>query len=929
MNVEDYFVDNIVFNLLLDKNNLGRDEMREDKIPNSRRAMLLVCAGPLALSWSMGAIAQDQVAEPVAEEVAAGDDAAIVVTGSRLRGAAPVGSTVTALTQDDIADSGAVTTDRLIKQIPQVFDLGVSENSRGQSGGNGNIAYGNSVNLRGIGPYATLILVDGHRAVNNSRAFDPSVIPTLGLERVEVIADGASAIYGSDAVAGVVNLIPRRSLDGGEATARYGISDDGIFNEYQLGLALGKVWDGGQAMVAFEHVNRSNLNGSDRNFFVSDQRAFGGNDYRTTRCAPGTITAGGVNYAIPAGGVTQATAGSLVAGTANRCDDLQGQDLFPEQRYNSVNATFTQDITDWLTFFADGFYSKRKFLRYQPYANASMTVPQTNAFFVRPAGFTGASYTLAYNFINDLPRNANPGSAENWQITPGLRVKLPGDWQLEGLVTYGKGNDQSNTERGLNNGALNAALASSNPATALDPYGLGRTSAATLAGISNFAFYAPTLNKFIGYEARVNGALFSLPAGEVKIAAGYEGQEITTDLGSYRGVAGGAIVYRHFTRRVDSAYAEILVPLFGANNATPGFEKLELNAAIRYDNYDDVGSTTNPKFGLNWSPLPGLMLRGSYGTSFRAPLITQIYGNSNALFNQSYQNPLGGAPIAGTAYSGPNFDLKPEEATTWSIGADWDITNSLRFGVTYFNVEYINQVDTYLADLAILTRESQFAGTGIILRGNEARDRVLALLASGVPIGAGTFPGGNPNNVVVFVDGRNNNLGQSNTEGLDFTANYRIETENAGRFSLNASATYLTRFDAAISPAGTPIDRKNTIFFPLKFKARASLTWELDEFRTQLTATHVNGYTNNAVTPNEKVSAYTPIDLSLTWSPAESGAGGFFDGGFTFGIEVRNMFDIDPPYVNLAPSGNGSGGYDASASNPIGRLFAASIRKKF
>lgn len=133
----------------------------------------------------------------------------IVVTGSRVRGEAPVGSTVTTLGAADIAGSGRVTIDRAIKELPQVFDLGVSENSRGQSGGAGNIVYGNSVNLRGIGPNATLILVDGHRVTNNSRSVDPSVLPTLGVERVEIVADGASAIYGSDAVAGVVNLIPR------------------------------------------------------------------------------------------------------------------------------------------------------------------------------------------------------------------------------------------------------------------------------------------------------------------------------------------------------------------------------------------------------------------------------------------------------------------------------------------------------------------------------------------------------------------------------------------------------------------------------------------------------------------------------------------------------------------------------------------------
>src|SRR5690606_34484333 len=104
---------------------------------------------------------------------------------------------------------------------------------------------------------------------------------SLGLERIEIVADGASAVYGSDAVAGVVNLIPRRTLDGVETSVRYGVASD--FDERQIGLAAGKVWDRGQVMVAFEHAYRSNLNGEDRDFFTSDQARFGGQDYRSTR----------------------------------------------------------------------------------------------------------------------------------------------------------------------------------------------------------------------------------------------------------------------------------------------------------------------------------------------------------------------------------------------------------------------------------------------------------------------------------------------------------------------------------------------------------------------------------------------------------------------------------------------------------------------
>lgn len=847
-------------------------------------------------------------------------DRDIIVTGSRVRGAAPVGSTVIALGREDVIASGAVTTDRLIKQIPQVFDLGVSENSRGQSGGNGNITYGNSVNLRGIGPYATLILIDGHRAVNNSRALDPSVIPTLGLERVEVVADGASAIYGSDAVAGVVNLIPRRSLDGVEASARYGFGDD--FHEWQVGVAVGHKWSQGQIMLAFEHVQRSNLSGDDRSFFTSDQRAFGGNDYRVNRCAPGTIIAGGTTYAIPAGGLTQANAGSLVAGTANLCNDLIGQDLFPKQAYDSANMTVTQELGDRVTLFADGFFSRRTFFRNPASQSATLTVPQTNAFFVRPAGFTGTSYTIAYNFINDLPINGNPGSAENWQISPGVRVKLFGDWEAEGIYSYGQGEDQSYTYRGLTTANLNAALASSNPATAFDPYGLGRTTEATKQLISNSIFFAPTLNRFTGYEARLNGTLFALPGGDVKLAAGYEGQEILTILGSARGVVGTPIAYRYFTRRVDSGYAEVLLPIFGAENAIPGFRKLVLNAAVRYDKYSDVGKTTNPKFGVNWTPFDGLTLRGSYGTSFRAPLISQIYGNSNNLFVQTYQNP-GGSPIVGVALSGQNLGLRPEEATTWSVGGDLDIGSRLRFSLTYFNVEYTNQVEAYLSDLAILSREQSFAGLGIITRGAEAATRVQQLIASGIGV-----VGALPTNVTLFVDGRNNNLGKSLTEGIDFVANYTLPTENFGRFQVNLSGTYLTRYEVAITENAALIDRRNTIFFPLKFKARGAIAWDLDPVRLQVQATHVGGYTNNAVTVPQQVKSYTPVDLSIAWDLGGSTKRGFL-GGLTLGAEVRNLFDLQPPFVNLAPSGNGSGGYDATAANPIGRQFAVSLRAKF
>lgn len=895
-------------------------------LDRSARAILNMGCSVLALALPIAVQAQDMPQE-AAEEAPA--DSAIIVTGSRVRGTAPVGATVTALGRKEIETSTAVTVDRMIREVPQVFDLGVSENSRGQSGGSGNITYGNSVNLRGIGPYATLILVDGHRVTNNSRSIDPSTIPSLGVERIEIIADGASAIYGSDAVAGVVNIIPRRSLDGGEVFARAGISSRGDFHETTLGAALGKVFDRGQIMVAYEHVERSNLSGDDRNFFTSDQRAFGGADYRIARCSPGNINANGTTYAIPDRGVTQATALQLNAGTLNTCDELTNQDLIPRQKYDSVNSTGRFALTDWLDVFYDGFYSKRSFYRTSAFSNARLTVPQTNAFFVRPAGFTGTSYTLDYNFENDLPTNDSEGFARSWQITPGIKVKLPANWEAEALFGYGKTNDFSGSYFGVNNAALNAALASSNPATAFDPYNLGRTSQAVLGTIANQIFLAPTNGRLRTYEGRINGTLLALPGGEVKLAAGYERQDFKVALGSARGAPTNPIVFRNFGRKVDSFYAEVFVPVFGPENAMGGFQRLEFNAAVRHDKYSDVGGTTNPKFGVNWTPVDGVKLRGSYGTSFRAPTIPEIYGNSNNIFGQSYQNPAGGAPLQGYALSGPNLDLKPETATSWSVGIDIDPTPSLHFGLTYWDVNYKNQVLANLSNLAILGTESQYAGTGIVLRGTAAATRVQELLAQGVTLAGGSFPGGSAANVTLFVDGRSQNLGVSITRGIDFVGSWRTDLGAEDALSFNLSGTYLTKYDVALTPSAPLIDRRNFIFNPLKFRARASVTWDHGPMSARVMATHVGSYFNNLTKDGQNVGSYTPVELGLTYRIGDRQGTGFFDKGMTLGLEVRNVFDVDPPYVNLAPSGNGSGGYDASASDPIGRFFAVSVRKSF
>ena len=909
-------------------------------VPGSmvRRGLGSVSLAAMLAGLASPALAQ--VATPQDEnEIADTVDSTIVVTGSRIAGVAPVGATVTTLGRDEIEATGQVTLDRMIQEVPQVFDLGFSENSRGQSGGNGNATWSNSINLRGLGPFSTLIITDGHRMTTNGRAINPSVLPTLGVERVEVIADGASAIYGSDAVAGVVNLIPRRNLDGVEVFGRVAATGNNDFNEWSAGAALGKVFSRGQVMVAYEHAYRSNLNGDDRDFYTSDQRPFGGPDYRTNACAPGTLIYDGQTYALPAQ-LTPGNAGSLTAGTQNRCDLLTGMDLFPEQRYDSVNGTATLELSDRIELIFDGYWSKRNFVRKPGTITGTFTVPESNAFFVAPDFYVPGSggYQIAYNYVNDQPANDYGGYQTNWQVTPGIRAFITDDWKFEGRFGYGKAEDRADSGFNLDSrgptSALALALASSNPATAFDPYGLGRTTSGTIDSLFSTDSTFPTNADLSTWQAGVDGPLFTLPGGEVKIALGYEGQDFTQIINS------DLADERIYNRKVHSGYAEVNLPIFGPDNAIPGFQDLTVTAAVRYDDYSDVGGTTNPKFGVNWEPVYGLTLRGSYGTSFRAPTFPEIFGNSSRLYIQNYNSPTGDGVVSGyTLGSGPNPDLQPETATTWTVGADFEPLDGLKVSLTYFDIAYKDTIAGLLSNLAVLTYADEYAGTDTILFGQAAYDRIIDVLANGIidtvaPPELFPFPGtssacsdGVDIPSCIFVDGRSLNLGRTKMNGIDFNIGYRMDLGPDDMLSLQANGTYITGYDVAFTPGGEFTDLKNNIFQPLTFKARASAAWEHGPVVTRLVATHIGGYTNNIVTPAESVDSYTPIDLSVTWQVGES-----FDAGLdrlALTAEIRNLLDTDPPYVNAAPGPNGGGGYDPSVTNPIGRLFALSLRAGF
>ena len=655
--------------------------------------------------------------------------------------------------------------------------------------------------------------------------------------------------------------------------------------------------------MSFEHSGHDALNGKDRDFYAADLTSRGGGDYRGTQCSPANILIGGTSYALP----------TLAPGTSNRCDQLKNQDLIPAQRRDSIMGSVTQEIGSNITLTGDLLYTHRKFAFDPAGTTATVTVPNTNPFFILPPGVIATSETVETNFGGTAPINRTSGYAKVLQGTVGLNWKLFGDFQLDASYTYGRDESYSLSSRGVNNGALAAALASSNPATALNPF--GSNSPAVLDSVFNSVFGAPGTNKMQEGEIGVSGSLFSLPGGRVRASLGGEIIRESIFTGLDTGIIGAVNSGRsRSARTIKSLFGELRVPIFGDDNAVPGIHALDISLAGRLSDYSDVGTSRNPKVGINWEPVEGIKLHGSYGTSFRAPILTQIHGAVSALFIQNYSTPAGnviGATLSGFSDGNP---LTPEKARTYSFGADLALPSlpNLRASVNYFNIRYTGQVNAILQDLSILqsgASASQYADR--IVQGPQAAALIQQFLAAGYP----AF-GPLPANPTLFVYGQNINAGKTLAQGLDFQVFYRL-----GDFSLATSGTYFLKYRTAVSTNAPLLNSINTIYNPPRFRSRSSVGWDNGTTNALIFWNFTNSYDNNRIAPIQSVDSYSTFDLHLAHR---------FDGGLkpdsklTLAVDVSNLLNKNPPFVNIPQSPNGGGGFDPTVANPIGRVVSVS-----
>lgn len=633
----------------------------------------------IAVAAPMAAQAQSADAEENGEEA----ETRIIVTGSSLRGVAPVGSSLVTIGTEELENTAVQTVQQALKTVPAVVGL----NSPGQGGfGSFDGAGTNAPTIHSLGASAsnsTLILLNGHRmpvgGANHVLA-DPNIVPTIMLQRVEVLADGASSVYGSDAVAGVINFITRRNLDGVEANIQAGFGDD--YNTLSGAVAFGQTWGSGSFIMGYSYGDRDNLRADSRDFVNPDLRSQGGWNFLDNNCGPaGTLSTGGLAYYAPytaAGAAYVAAGGSAPVNTQNgRCGYPSAWDLIPSETRHNFMASIQQDVGDALTVTADFIYSNKENAQRISRGNVNGTVYLSGA----PAGqsnnpFAAAAFTALNNTraasslapVTSATVNFNGdtllgdgaqaiGRMEtfygrldfDYEIAEGFNINVGGlvGRDTSSVETIGRINS-SGFQLALNgraaatiNGVSQSVSQALTSANAIDVFGGNQTSAATRAALTDSRVFQEGVQTLINVYGKVEATLFDLPGGAARLAVGGEFSKYDLDQETVQPNGLGAASFNslayllNYGRDVTSGYAELYLPLVGPDQDIPLVREFNVNISGRVDSYSDVGSTTNPKIAADWEIFEGFRIRGNWAESFVAPALTSIGSNAQGRTGES------------------------------------------------------------------------------------------------------------------------------------------------------------------------------------------------------------------------------------------------------------------------------------------------------
>jgi len=704
---------------------------------NKRFVKQLLCGASLsAIAIATCGQALAQPADTQTEAVT------VTATGTSIKGIAPVGTNLITVDASTIKATGAITTEEILGQIPQLANTfntqTVSPTAINIGGVRPSIRYNPAQTI--LGTSSTLLLLDGHNMVGVSGLAttpDAGLIPTIVLRQVDVLPDGASSIYGANAIAGVINFVTMDTYQGFRANASVGVADG--YSAFNAGVMAGTDWGDGGVYMAFEHKENTFLMARDRSYTKMDLTGIGGRDSRGTSCDLANISVPGAqpnNYALTSNKVSTAP-GSLKAaaagpfgalnsttnaGSLNRCDTNSYASLFPREEQNTFFGQFHQRIMPGVEFSTKFLWSSRLDSAVNPELSATnIAIDTTNPYFQSINGETTQNVSFAFGPFMGSQSITDYNNVQVFMVTPKVVVDLPfGDWQATATFNYGRSNS-TGFNRSVNTGLLSQSMrrvtvagvlspplvASQGLAgNAVDPYNLTAGNPLVIDNILNTGSYGKAIQHQIQWGGSANGTLFELPGGAVKAALG--GQWAFEDyvanwntnwpIGTVAGPAapGAQMAVARPHRITNSGFAELNIPIVGKDNEMPFVHALSFNASGRIDSYSDFGNTENYKLGLTYEPFAALTIRATNGTSFDAPSLADTaapdtrftYTAQRTAANTNVPPGTSAADALRPSISSPGGNplLGPETGRTWSIGGDFHPTTELGIDLTGLDI---------------------------------------------------------------------------------------------------------------------------------------------------------------------------------------------------------------------------------------------------
>lgn len=672
--------------------------------------------------------------------------AAIIVTGSRIAGA-PAAAPVIEISAEDIRNSGHADLGEVARSLPQNFGGGQNPgigSGQGVQNENGNVNGASTFNLRGIGPSATLTLLNGNRFAysGTQSAIDVSAIPAAAVERIEIVTDGASAIYGADAVAGVVNILLREDYEGITTSARLGGSTDGGNFQQQYNLLGGAKWSGGGFLATYDYFENSAILARDRSYAASSNPA---------------------------------------------------STLYPELKRHSLLLSAHRQVAAGVRLKADAIYKR-----------GDMTSVR-GLFVDRPITTRGTIVTNEF---------------ETFGIAPTLEAEIGGSWNARISAFYGSDNTYGETQNFTNGVATR-------PVRIFD-------------------------NRSVGVEAGVEGALFALPAGDVRLAAGG---------GWRRNRLVAAVSGRDFTGRRDNlyAYGEFFVPLATPAQDLSFAHRASITAALRFEDYSDAGSIVIPKLGFVYAPAAELSIGLSWGRSFKMPTLNQQFsGYTPVLLPVTGYGTMFPPGSTYLYLGGRNPEVGPERSENLTLSATFRPSPRLQIVTSLFRIDYRDRVaPPFGSPLGTLTNPLY---TDFITFNPSAALQAEAIAGAADPLGNGTSGAYDPGSVIAIIDGRDRNIAEQRYEGADLSIRYRAPLGKQ-TLTLAANATWLDSRQRLL-PGLPNTDLAGTIFNSPHFRARGGATLGGERFTLAAFANVTGGVTDRRRAVPVKIAPVTTLDLS-------------------------------------------------------------------